>query len=186
VRVWHQGEKNDWGTTKEVLDPLETFGGIELDPAANTRSLVKCRQGIYLPDDGLEKSWADLILKPDWRDLLVGRPIVQMKPQGLIFLNPPYGRQVVKWLRKCVEEASKGCEIVALVAARTETKWFQDNIYETGNAVCYWKGRIRFIDLSTGLQGDPAFFPSALAYWGPRAQLFADAYADKGHIEVLR
>jgi hypothetical protein len=89
-------------------------------------------------------------------------------------------------MEKCRQEANKGCEIIALVAARVDTKWFQENIFETANSICFWKGRIKFIDLSTRLQGDPAFFPSALSYWGHRPKAFEQAFSDKGRVISLR
>lgn len=159
--------RDGWGTPEDVLEPVYRVGDIELDPCANLRSVVKCKKRIALPQDGLAISWTT-------------------ESEGLIFVNSPYGRQVKRWMEKCAAEARQGSEIISLVAARVDTKWFQDNIFGTANMVCFWKGRIRFIDLSTGQQGDPAFFPSAIAYWGENTTAFHEAFSDKGHIIRLR
>lgn len=174
-------ERVDWGTPRVVLDPLEAFGGIELDPCANLRSVVEPKKGIYLPDDGLVASWSDLV-QPEYGDTISAWGEPYYSPPGVAFINPPYGRAVKKWMEKCKEEAANGCEIVSLVAARVDTKWFHENIFASAQAVCFWKGRIKFIDLSTGQAGDPAFFPSAVVYWGPRANLFEKVYATKGKV----
>ena len=196
--------RNDWGTPRVVLDPIDQMGGIELDPCANLRSVVECRQRICLPEDGLAVSWYDRVLSHSYQpvdalDLLEVKEHVPVKVIGdggivigipprakIVFVNPPYGRAIKKWVEKCREEAAKGCEIVLLVAGRVDTKWFQENIFATAQAVCFWKGRIKFIDLSTGLQGDPAFFPSVVAYWGQARGAFNDAFGDKGRVIHLR
>ena len=180
-------QRNDWGTPPEVLDFVYQMGDIELDPAANLRSAVRCNQHIALPEDGLVASWSGRLPTHHAAScLFLGACSWICRPEGLIFLNPPYGRQVKKWVEKCVHEAKQGCEIIALVAARVDTKWFQENIFAHANAVCFWKGRIKFVDLSTGEQGDPAFFPSAIVYYGKDTARFVEIFGDQGHTVVLR
>lgn len=175
--------KNDWGTPDEVMNVVYQMGKVELDPCANLRSGVKANKKIALPQDGLAVSWwKELPTKEVFRAWDVPpQPIVE----GLVFVNPPYGRQVKKWMEKCVHEAKQGCEIISLVAARVDTKWFQENIFDTADAVCFWKGRIKFVDLHTGEQGDPAFFPSAIAYWGPNVAKFQQVFSEQGKVVLL-
>jgi len=40
------------------------------------------------------------------------------------YVNPPYGRGIYAWVEKCFTEALNGKLIVALLPARTDTKWF--------------------------------------------------------------
>ena len=53
-------------------------------------------------------------------------------------MNPPYGRQIINWIKKAYEESrEKYCDVVVcLLPARTDTKWFHE--------YCL-KGEIRFI-----------------------------------------
>ena len=72
------------------------------------------------------------------------------------FVNPPYGREIIKWIEKAIEEHQKGKLIVFLVAARTDTKWFH-RILPYIDEIRFIKGRLKFDGFSTG-----ATFPSIL------------------------
>ena len=48
-----------------------------------------------------------------------------------MFCNPPYGREIARWVRKCYEESRKGALVVMLIPARTDTAYFHDYIYHT-------------------------------------------------------
>jgi hypothetical protein len=70
-------------------------------------------------------------------------------------MNPPYGRNISRWIRKAFESARAGATVVCLVPARTDTnRWFD---------YCA-KGEIRFIKerLKFGNAGNAAPFPSAV------------------------
>lgn len=159
---------DDWGTPPEVLDPIyEHMGGIALDPASNLRSIVRCTKALTIVEDGLAHFWHEEVKGLD----------------GLVYVNPPYGNKVKTWVKKAVAEANEGVEIVMLTAARVDTKWFHE-IFDSADAICFWKGRLKFINLRTLERTDPAFFPSALAYWGDNVDRFYEAFDDKGHIMV--
>lgn len=176
-------KSDDWGTPEKILQPIrEHMGGIALDPCANVCRLVG-QKNIHLPQDGLAVSWLDEVQAPDPLDLYAVSTPVRAIQQGVIFVNPPYGRAVKDWVRKCIAEANEGAEIVLLTAARVDTRWFHE-IFDNADAVCFIKGRLKFVDLNTGETGDPAFFPSALAYWGPHVYRFQAAFEDMGHIVV--
>lgn len=62
-----------------------------------------------------------------------------------MFCNPPYGREIGKWVRKAYEEAQSGITVVLLIPARTDTSYFHEYIY--GKAEIRWvRGRLRFED----------------------------------------
>ncbi len=158
----------EWCTPPVVLDCVYEVGEVALDPCSNLCSIIRAKKEVRLPEDGLQVEWA----------------YVAQQLGGLVFVNPPYGRKVKRWIQKCVDEAREGAEIILLCAARVDTKWFQDLIFNTAAAICFWKGRIRFIDGNTGKQGDPSFFPSAIVYWGPNIDKFTDAFEGKGHMVI--
>ncbi len=61
-----------------------------------------------------------------------------------VFCNPPYGREISTWVRKCYEEARKpDTLVVMLLPARTDTKWFWDYIYYKAE-IRFIKGRLHF------------------------------------------
>lgn len=75
-----------------------------------------------------------------------------------MFCNPPYGRQISKWMQKCCEEG-RNTLVVALVPARTDAKWFHE--YVLGKAeIRFIKGRLRFGD-----SNDNAPFPSMVVIY---------------------
>jgi len=57
-----------------------------------------------------------------------------------LFLNPPYGTETFKWMRKFAEH-KRG---VALIFARTDTKGFHDHVFSTARAIYFLKGRVKF------------------------------------------
>lgn len=74
-----------------------------------------------------------------------------------VFCNPPYGREIGKWIRKCSEEAQKpGTIVVALLPARTDTRWFHEYIKDK-TEVEFIKGRLKF-----GASKNSAPFPSMI------------------------
>lgn len=144
--------KNDWNTPADVLDLLDAFGPIALDPCSNATSLVNATVRVSLPDDGLAVAWSD-------RD-------------GLVFVNPPYGRSIGQWVRKGLTAD----EIVMLVPARTDTEWWHASARHF-DRIAFWRGRIRFHGAASG-----APFPSAFLYSGPRAGLFEDVFREKAWV----
>lgn len=140
-----------WGTPPWVLRKLyRVFGGFDLDPCsptANRRAAaVRARVHFTPDDDGLTLAWF-----------------------GTVFVNPPYGRSISRWTHKARSEVEVGNAqtVVALVPARTDTKWWHRDL--AGRAhIWFLKGRLRFGDAA-----ESAPFPSALVVWG-----LADGEAD--------
>lgn len=66
----------------------------------------------------------------------------------VVFCNPPYGREIGKWVKKCYEESKKENTIVVmLIPSRTDTRWFHDYIYNKDNVeIRFIKGRLKFIN----------------------------------------
>lgn len=72
-----------------------------------------------------------------------------------MFCNPPYGRQIGKWVKKCWEESRKPDTLcVMLIPARTDTGYFHDYIYKQAREIRFIRGRLHFNE------GGPAPFPS--------------------------
>lgn len=127
----------EWETPQVLFDSLNEEFGFTLDPAASVIN-AKCDKYYTIEDNGLEKSWSD----------------------ERVFLNPPYGKGLDKWIRKCYEEVySNGCQIVvALLPNRTDTKWFHD--YILGKAeIRFVRGRLKFSNKGT------ATFGSLIVIW---------------------
>lgn len=131
--------------------------GIGLDPCSNPGSIVKAKVewSLEAGNDGLAQPW---------------------KPHGTIYVNPPYGREILPWCQRMAIEGAAGAEIIALLPSRTDTKWMQEYV-QTAQALLFWKGRLTFMGAK-----DPAPFPSVVAYWGPRLGMFAHCAARRGMV----
>ena len=73
-----------------------------------------------------------------------------------MFCNPPYGRELPKWVKKCSEESKKGALVVMLIPARTDTSYFHQLIYHKAE-IRFIRGRLHF---NESKQGAP--FPSMI------------------------
>ena len=74
--------------------------------------------------------------------------------QGKLFINPPYSA-VKTWVDKAIKELENVDQIVFLVPARTDTKWFH-RLLEKDAKIEFLKGRLRFSNKGS------APFPSLL------------------------
>lgn len=64
---------------------------------------------------------------------------------GTVWCNPPYGREIGKWVEKAYKESLEGVTVVMLLPARTDTKWFHDYIYGKAE-IRFVRGRLKFGD----------------------------------------
>ena len=71
------------------------------------------------------------------------------------FVNPPYGKDITKWIQKGHQESLKGKTVVFLLPSRTDTRWWHDYIMKA-NEIRFIRGRLKFDD-----QKNSAPFPSA-------------------------
>ncbi len=141
--VHFQSDSVEWSTPQNVFDELNKEFGFVLDAAA-TKENAKCSAYYTAEDDGLLQNWT--------------------KHGGPVWLNPPYGRGIGKWVCKAAETARLGTTVVCLIPARTDTRYFHAHIWDVtahaarpGVEVRFVKGRLRFGGVKT-----PAPFPSAV------------------------
>ena len=146
-------ESVEWYTPPEIFEALGvTF---DLDPCSpgEGKSFVPAHKHLTVEDDGLTTPW-----------------------EGLAFVNPPYGSQTPKWMRKAAEHGNS----IALVFARTDVKWFQELAVST-SGILFISGRIKFYQGSTDLQGGTPGTGSMLLAWGREAgKILWDAPKDFG------
>ena len=72
------------------------------------------------------------------------------------FVNPPYGREIPKWIEKGFSEWKTGKTVVFLVPSRTDTKWWHEFVM-MADEIRFIRGRLKFDD-----QKNSAPFPSAI------------------------
>lgn len=118
-------KKGVWVTPKEFFEPLRVEFDLKIDAAAspdNAMLPVFFCEGIR---DAFDQDWSN----------------------QRIWCNPPYGGRgkggMYDWVKRC---ATGGSEVVvALLPARTDTRWFHDFIWQKANSeIRFIKGRIHF------------------------------------------
>ena len=63
---------------------------------------------------------------------------------GVVWCNPPYGREIGLWVKKAYESAHEsGGIVVMLIPARTDTKWFHDYVLHRAE-IRFIAGRLKF------------------------------------------
>jgi len=81
----HFSSKTDlWATPQDFFDKLHAEFGFNLDVCA-TPDNAKCSRFFTKLDDGLAQEWS-----------------------GVVWMNPPYGREIGKWMKKADESARGG------------------------------------------------------------------------------
>lgn len=78
---------------------------------------------------------------------------------GRVFMNPPYSRNVGRFVKKAFLEIPHCEVIVMLLPVRTDTSWFHDYILNKAE-IRFIRGRLRFSDSSSF-----APFPSMIAIY---------------------
>ena len=86
-------------------------------------------------------------------------------------MNPPYGAQLAKWVKKCHDEAKRGAIVVGLIPVRSNTSYWHD--YIMGNEIRFIRGYPKFGNAKQGLKA-----PLAVVVWRPNRKL-VDAELDK-------
>lgn len=130
-----------WETPQELFDSLNQEFHFDLDVCAIPEN-AKCDE-FYTPEqDGLVKPWI-----------------------GTCWCNPPYGRDVGKWVEKAARTAYEGGLVVMLLPARTDTKWFHKWIYNRAE-IRFIQGRLKF-----GNSVNSAPFPSMICIFGSKGKV---------------
>lgn len=127
-----------WLTPPDILAALGPF---DLDPCAapEPRPWATAARHIALPEDGLTAEWS-----------------------GRVWLNPPYSREAVRWMRKLADHGNG----IALIFARTETAWFRECVWERADGVLFLDGRLHFHRPDGSRAAANAGAPSCLVAYG--------------------
>jgi hypothetical protein len=134
---------NEWFTPADVIhDVRAVLGVIDLDPASTeqAQATVQALQYFTKDDDGLTGTWF-----------------------GNVWLNPPDAQPFIEqFADKMIAEVSTGrvTQAIVLTHCYCGTVWFQ-KLAKKSNAVCFPKGRIRFVnpngELASPTQGQTFF-----------------------------
>jgi site-specific DNA-methyltransferase (adenine-specific) len=143
MQVHYSTDSNEWATPWDIYNTLDAEFHFTLDPCASDEN-HKCDRYFTRDDDGLKQSWAG----------------------EAVFMNPPYGREIGKWIEKAYRESLQtNTYVVCLIPARTDTRYFHDYIMKA-QEIRFKRGRIHFNNSKNS-----APFPSMLV-------VFTGKYSD--------
>ena len=132
MNVHFSSKTDEWYTPKDFFNWVnDAYGFFDVDVCA-TKDNAKCEKYFDKKIDGLSQEWV-----------------------GRCWMNPPYGREISKWMKKAYESSCNGAYVVCLVPARTDTAWWHD--YAMKGEIIFIRGRLKF-----GGCDNTAPFPSAL------------------------
>lgn len=140
TEVMFSSKTDLWETPQDLFDELNDEFGFDIDVCA-TKENAKCSRYFTKEQNGLFQDW-----------------------DGVVWCNPPYGREIGKWVKKAYEtNLRENNYIVMLLPARTDTKWFHDYIYQKNYVeIRFIKGRLKF-----GCSKNSAPFPSMVVVFRP-------------------
>ncbi len=132
MNVHFSSKTNEWATPQTTFDRLDQEFHFVLDVCASHAN-AKCARYFTREQDGLEQPW-----------------------RGSCWMNPPYGREIGKWIQKAAQTAWQGFgTVVCLLPARTDTRWWHE--YCAKAELRFIRGRLKFGDSKCG-----APFPSVI------------------------
>lgn len=111
------GGTDEWLTPPEILRNLGTFDLDPCSPVLERRPWNTAAHHFTTEDNGLACEW-----------------------HGRCWVNPPFGREAVKWLRKLAAHGNG----IALIPARTETAMFFEVVWGKADAILFIAGRPHF------------------------------------------
>jgi len=144
--VHFSSQTDEWTTPPEIIDMVvEVLGAVDLDPCADSNDTIPAAIHQHEEQNGRGETW-----------------------RGRVYMNPPYGEVISTWVNKLIAEYECGnvTAAIALVPARTDTRWFPHEY-----PVCFVMGRLKF-----GGQDNCAPFPSALFYLGRDVKRFKKVF----------
>lgn len=134
MKVHFSSADTTWETPQDFFDMLDLEFSFQLDVCASSEN-TKCER--FYSENSLEKEWT-----------------------GRCWMNPPYGREIGKWVEKAYMTALQGHLVVCLIPARTDTKWWHNYVFK--GDVWFVPGRLKF-----GGSRHSAPFPSAVVVFRP-------------------
>ncbi|MEW4569339.1 DNA N-6-adenine-methyltransferase [Tautonia sp. JC769] len=135
----NRGATDTWLTPPELIRALGPF---DLDPCCPpVMPWATAKRSYALPhQDGLTLPWS-----------------------GRVWLNPPYGPEVGRWLDRLAGHGNG----IALIFARTETEQFHRCVWERADACLFLKGRLHYHHPDGTRAPFNAGAPSVLVAYGP-------------------
>lgn len=115
-----QPARLDWETPQPLFDMLIEFR-FTLDVCASVDN-AKCEHFFTEFHDGLKQDWSF----------------------NVCWMNPPYGREIKRWVEKARRASLAGATVVCLLPARTDVAWWHDDVEYGADEKRFLRGRLKF------------------------------------------
>lgn len=162
--------KDDWGTPKQLFLKLHEEFNFCVDVCATEENaLVDSWIG---PKGKIEDA---LDSEQDWRTACDRVHAASRFYTHSFFMNPPYSNvaDFVHTVRTRAED-NKDCRFAMLVAARTDTRWFHEDVLPFASEIRFIKGRVTFAGAPS-----TAPFPSMVVVYNTATSSKVDGYGAK-------
>lgn len=107
--------------TDEWISPpqiIQSLGEFDLDPCSPiNRPWDTAKKHYTIMDNGLIQEW-----------------------EGRVWLNPPYGKEIMRWMNK-MQFHGNG---ISLIFARTETEMFFKTVWDKADSILFIEGRLHY------------------------------------------
>jgi len=135
-------DSEEWETPQELFDQLNKEFNFRVDVCATPEN-AKCKKYYTKEENALNKTWSFY---------------------GTCWMNPPYGRNIGLWIEKAYKESLQGADVVCLLPARTDTKYFHRFIWDKDKHKPRKNVEVRFLEgrLKFGGSKNSAPFPSMI------------------------
>lgn len=138
-----KGKGSNWATPPELYEALNKEFGFTLDVCAEAWN---AKHSNYIAEE--QNS-----LLSDWKN-------------NVCFMNPPYGKILVEWIKKAYESSLKGALVVCLVPSATDTAWWHE--YAMKGEIRFLRNRPRFLTIEGKWQ--QTFTPSSIVIFRPNCE----------------
>jgi len=141
-----------WETPQDLFDNLNKEFNFTLDPCC-IKEIAKCKKFFTSKENGLIQDWS----------------------KDIVFMNPPYGRELKKWLKKAYEEYQKGSTVICLIMSSTDTNYWHDYAMKA-KEIRLIKGRLSFRDCNKDNyrynETYPCMYPTAIIIFDKHNQKY--------------
>lgn len=114
-------KSNEWSTPNDLFYDLNKEFDFTLDPCSTDLN-CKCKKHYTIKSDGLKQDWSC----------------------DVVFMNPPYGGNTGKWIKKAYQESLKGGVVVCLIVVSTDRSYWHEYIFPYASEIRWIRGRLKF------------------------------------------
>jgi len=147
--IYSSSKSSEWETPFHIFDKYNKMYNFDIDVCATDVNAL-CDKYWTVGDDALRQDWGKMTC----------------------WMNPPYGREIGKFVKKAYEASLLGATVVCLIPSRTDTSWFHDYVFK--GSVEFIRGRLKFVNRAFpswredgNFKISPAPFPSAIVIFTP-------------------